>query len=84
MLKAKKDIILSNYNYSKIINKTESMGLTEIILILIVLALNIGICYFIAKSGKKRKIGFKLSFFLCIFLSPIIGGIITMLSPKVF
>lgn len=62
------------------------MGLTEVILILIVLALfaiNIGICYFIAKSGKNRKIGFGLSFFLCIFLSPIIGGVITMLSPKV-
>ncbi len=48
------------------------------------LAINIGLCYLSAKSGEKRKIGFGWSFFFCLFFSPIIGGIITMLSPKVF
>lgn len=52
--------------------------------VIFILAINIGLCYLIAKAGEKRKIGFGWSFFLSIFLSPIIGGIITMLSPKVF
>jgi len=51
---------------------------------ILILTINIGICFLIAKAGKKRKIGFGWSFFFCLFLSPIIGGIITMLSPKVF
>ncbi|MGL4363651.1 MAG: hypothetical protein ACRCSB_00410 [Bacteroidales bacterium] len=51
---------------------------------ILLLAINIGICFLIANAGKKRKIGFGWSFFFCLFLSPIIGGIITMLSPKVF
>lgn len=41
------------------------------------------ISYLIAKSGEKRKIGFGLSLVLCLFLSPLLGGIITMLSPKI-
>jgi len=51
---------------------------------LILLLLFVGLCYIIALAGKKRKIGFGWSFFFCLFLSPIIGGIITFLSPKVF
>lgn len=34
--------------------------------------------------GKPRKIGFGWSFFFCIFLTPIIGLIITLLSGKDF
>lgn len=52
--------------------------------IVVVLVINIAIAFLIAKAGEKRKIGFGWSFFFCLFLSPIIGGIITMLSPKVF
>jgi len=52
--------------------------------LIFILAINIGICFLIAKAGEKRKIGFGWSFFFCFFLSPIVGGIITMLSPKVF
>lgn len=48
------------------------------------LIINIGICFLIAKAGEKRKIGFGWSFFFCLTLSPIIGGIITMLSSKIF
>lgn len=51
---------------------------------IILLLLFVGLCYIIALAGKKRKIGFGWSFFFCLFLSPIIGGIITFLSPKVF
>lgn len=52
-------------------------------LFLIVISLGVG--FLIAQyAGSKRKIGFGWSLFFCIFLSPLIGGIITMLSPKVF
>lgn len=34
--------------------------------------------------GRKRQIGFGWSFFFCIFLSPIIGFIVTMLSRKYY
>lgn len=34
--------------------------------------------------GKKRQIGFGWSFFFCIFLSPVGGFIITMLSRKYY
>lgn len=47
------------------------------------LSVNLVVCYLIAKAGEKRKIGFGWSFFFSIFLTPLIGGIITMLSPKV-
>ncbi|KGN89304.1 hypothetical protein [Porphyromonas gulae] len=36
----------------------------------------------IASLGKDRKIGFGWSFVLCLFLSPVIGLIITLLSKK--
>lgn len=32
--------------------------------------------------GKQKKIGVEWSFFLCIMLSPVIGLIITKLSPN--
>lgn len=51
--------------------------------IIFVIAINIGICYLIAKSGEKRKIGFGWSFFFSFFLSPIIGAIITFTSSKI-
>ena len=34
--------------------------------------------------GRKRQIGFGWSFFFCLFLSPIIGFIVTMLSRKYY
>lgn len=34
--------------------------------------------------GKERQIGFGWSFFFCLFLSPIIGFIITMLSRRYY
>ena len=34
--------------------------------------------------GRKRQIGFGWSFFFCLFLNPIIGFIITMLSRKYY
>lgn len=47
-----------------------------IILIILVIALLIG------QLGKNRKIGFGWSFALSLFLSPIIGLIITLCSKK--
>jgi len=49
---------------------------------LFLIIINLVFCLLIAKVGEKRKIGFGWSFVLCIFLSPIMGGIITMLSAK--
>lgn len=49
---------------------------------LFILAIYAVIAYLIAKEGDKRKIGFSTSLILCLVLSPFIGGIITMLSPK--
>lgn len=37
----------------------------------------------IALLGSNRKIGYGWSFFFCLFLSPIIGLIIILLSKKV-
>lgn len=51
---------------------------------IVILAIYGTVCYFIAKQGAKRKIGFELSLILCLLLSPLIGGLITILSPKVF
>lgn len=42
----------------------------------------IGIAALIGQLGKNRKIGFGWSFALSIFLSPIIGLIITLCSKK--
>jgi len=53
--------------------------------ILVIFIINLLIAFTIAHFlGSKRKIGFGWSFFFCIFLSPIIGLLITMLSSKDF
>ena len=45
----------------------------------------IGLAFLIAYFlGKKRQIGFGWSFYFCVFLTPIVGFIITMLSKKYY
>src|SRR5690554_4151944 len=45
----------------------------------------LGLCFAVAYFlGRKRQIGFGWSLFFCIFLSPITGFIVTMLSPKYY
>lgn len=54
-------------------------------LILLSLGFFFGICFIISYFlGKKRQIGFAWSFFFCVFLSPVGGLIITMLSRKYY
>ncbi|MFW6272982.1 MAG: hypothetical protein ACOC2U_04290 [bacterium] len=48
----------------------------------VVLLVGIVIAALIGQLGKKRKIGFGWSFALSLFLSPIIGLIITLASKK--
>jgi hypothetical protein len=52
--------------------------MAEVILLLVV----VGIATLIGQLGKNRKIGFGWSFALSLFLSPIIGLIITLYSKK--
>lgn len=47
-----------------------------------ILLVAVGIAALVGQLGKKRKIGFGWSFALSIFLSPIIGLIITLCSKK--
>jgi hypothetical protein len=47
-----------------------------------VLLVALGLAALVGQLGKTRKIGFGLSFALSIFLSPIIGLIITLCSKK--
>lgn len=47
-----------------------------------VLLILLGVAALIGQLGKTRKIGFGWSFVLSIFLSPIIGLIITLCSKK--
>ncbi|AFU69139.1 hypothetical protein P700755_002362 [Psychroflexus torquis ATCC 700755] len=42
----------------------------------------VGLSALVGQLGKKRKIGFGWSFALSVFLSPIIGLIITLFSKK--
>ena len=42
----------------------------------------VGLSILVGMLGKNRKIGFGFSFFLSLFLSPIIGLIITICSKK--
>ncbi len=42
----------------------------------------VGLSALVGQLGKNRKIGFGWSFALSLFLSPIIGLIITLLSKK--
>jgi len=52
---------------------------------LVYFAIFLGIAFPIAHFlGRKRQIGFGWSFFFCIFLSPFIGFITTMLSRKYY
>lgn len=53
----------------------------EFFIFLILCGIALAIAYFF---GKKRQIGFAWSFFFCLFLSPIGGFIITMLSRKYY
>ena len=48
----------------------------------VILLVAVGLAALVGQLGKKRKIGFGWSFALSIFLSPIIGLIITLLSKK--
>jgi hypothetical protein len=52
-----------------------------VLLILVSVGFAFSIAHFL---GRKRQIGFGWSFFFCLFLSPIIGFIITMLSKKYY
>lgn len=49
---------------------------------MIALIFNIILCALVALLGRKRKIGYGWSFVLCLFLSPVIGLIITLCSKK--
>lgn len=51
--------------------------------LLFVFVVYVFICYLIAKEGAKRKIGFNTSLVLSLIISPLIGGIVTMMSAKV-
>lgn len=42
----------------------------------------IGMCALFALAGRNRKIGYGWSFLLCLFVSPLIGLIITLFSKK--
>jgi hypothetical protein len=48
----------------------------------VILLVAVGLAALVGQLGKKRKIGFGWSFALSIFLSPIIGLIITLFSKK--
>jgi hypothetical protein len=52
---------------------------------LVVLIIFGGVAFIIAHFlGRKRQIGFGWSFFFCLFLTPIFGFLITMLSKKYY
>lgn len=40
------------------------------------------LCLIVGAIGRNRKIGFWLAFLISLVLSPLIGGIITLASPK--
>lgn len=48
----------------------------------VILLVGVGLAALVGQLGKKRKIGFGWSFALSLFLSPIIGLIITLFSKK--
>lgn len=48
----------------------------------VILLVAVGLAALVGQLGKKRKIGFGWSFALSLFLSPIIGLIITLCSKK--
>lgn len=49
---------------------------------LVLLLVLVGLAALVGQLGKNRKIGFGWSFALSLFLSPIIGLIITLFSKK--
>ena len=48
----------------------------------VLLLVGVGLAALVGQLGKNREIGFGWSFALSLFLSPIIGLIITLLSKK--
>ncbi|MFT4972942.1 MAG: hypothetical protein ACI9JY_002148 [Saprospiraceae bacterium] len=48
-----------------------------------ILLVALGLAALVGQLGKNRKIGFGWSFALSIFLSPIIGLIVTLCSKKI-
>ncbi len=48
----------------------------------VILLVAIGLAALVGQLGKNRKIGFGWSFALSLFLSPVIGLIITLASKK--
>lgn len=48
----------------------------------VILLVAVGLAALVGQLGKNRKIGFGWSFALSLFLSPIIGLIITLCSKK--
>lgn len=48
----------------------------------VILLVAVGLAALVGQLGKSRKIGFGWSFALSLFLSPIIGLIITLFSKK--
>lgn len=51
------------------------MGIASLIMLIIISA-------FVALLGRNRKIGYGMSLFVCLFLSPLIGLIIILCSKK--
>lgn len=50
---------------------------------LLIIIAQVVISYLVAEYvGRGRKIGFGVSFIVCLIVSPIIGGIVTLLSSK--
>lgn len=47
-----------------------------------IIALYIGLCKLVSKLGEKRKIGSHNSFILSFILTPIVGVIVTLLTPE--
>jgi len=53
----------------------------KLVILAIFIVISLVISYFL---GRKRQIGFRWSLFFCLFLNPIIGLIITLLSRKYY
>ena len=49
---------------------------------LIVIIVNLVLSYLLANEGEKREIGFRRSLIFSLLFGAIIGGIITLLSPR--
>ena len=51
--------------------------------LVIALVFNIIFSFLIAEMGKQRQIGFRSLFWISVFLSPIVGLIVALSSPKI-